>query len=126
MKWSDELATGVVEIDKQHQTLFTWFNELESAAAEERLMATTYALNRLTQYTISHFVDEEKLMAECKYPQLAEHKAEHDAFRAQLRDLQLRAEEIDISDATVGFLRDWLVRHIMTVDMDYAPWARGE
>ncbi len=125
MLWSDSLATGVAAIDEQHRSLFDWFAQLESAAADQRLMTAAYALTRLTQYTRSHFEAEEQLMAAAGYPRLAAHREEHEAFRQQLRDLQNQSVTRDISGDAVALLRDWLVKHIMVSDMDYVPYARG-
>ena len=125
MKWSDKLATGVAEIDEQHQALFQWFAQLESAAADQRMMTAAYALTRLNQYTRSHFAAEEALMARHAYPALEAHRAEHEAFRKQLQELQTLATTQDISAATIVLLREWLVKHIMVSDMDYIPYAHG-
>lgn len=125
MEWSDRLATGVAEIDEQHQSMFQWFAELESAAADQRVMMAAYALTRLNQYTRSHFSAEEKLMEMHRYPALEAHRAEHESFRRQLEELQMLATTQDISTATITLLREWLVKHIMLSDMDYIPYTKG-
>lgn len=125
MKWSDKFITGVTDIDEQHKSLFDWFAQLESAASEHSIMTSAYFLTRLAQYTRSHFATEERLMADCSYPRLAAHRAEHEAFRQRLRDLQATAVTQDIGDETVNLLREWLVKHIMVSDMDYVPYIRG-
>ena len=125
MKWSDKLATGVAEIDEQHQALFQWFAQLESAAADQRMMTAAYALTRLSQYTRTHFTAEETLMARHAYPALEAHRAEHQAFSKKLQELQAVATTQDISAATIVLLREWLANHIMVSDMDYIPYAHG-
>lgn len=125
MKWSDRLATGVAEIDEQHQSMFQWFAELESAAADQRVMMAVYALTRLSQYTRSHFSAEESLMEAHRYPALEAHRAEHESFRQELATLQALATTQDISTATIVLLREWLVKHIMHSDMDYIPYTKG-
>lgn len=125
MKWSDKLATGVAEIDEQHQMLFQFFAQLEDATADQRIMTAAYALTRLSQYTRSHFTAEEKLMEANRYPALAAHRDEHEAFRKKLAELQTLATSQDISTATITLLRDWLIKHIMVSDMDYVPYTKG-
>ena len=89
-------------------------------------MATTYALWQLTEYVGSHFSEEEKLMEIHFYPQVAEHKAQHDTFRDKLMEIKALASKRDISDVTVKVLRDWLVQHIMVADMSYVPYVNGK
>jgi hemerythrin len=117
MKWTNDLATGVAEIDEQHRSLFDWLGQLECAAADQRAMTAAYCLTRLGQYTRSHFDAEEALMAGCAYPGLANHRAEHDAFREQLRELQAASLNRDITGDAIELLRSWLVTHIMVSDM---------
>lgn len=121
MQWSDALATGVADIDEQHKSLFRWFGELESAAADQRMMMAAYAITRLSHYTRTHFAAEEVLMERSGYPQLASHRAEHEAFRKRLSALQSEAVVRDVSEDAVVLLREWLVHHISQVDMAYVP-----
>lgn len=125
MKWADKFATGVADIDEQHKSLFDWFAQLESAANDQRIMIVAYALTRLMQYTRTHFAAEERLMADCAYPRLAAHRAEHEAFRQRLQDLRTASLTQDIGSATVNLLREWLVKHITVSDMDYIPYVKG-
>ncbi|MDD5298709.1 MAG: bacteriohemerythrin [Rhodocyclaceae bacterium] len=124
IEWTPALSTGVPLIDEHHRTIFQWLAELESAAAEERTLFGVYAITRLKHYARDHFAVEESMMTEAGYPDLAEHVAEHVAFRARLQELQLRSIGTDISSETVDFLRDWLTHHIAETDMAYVPWVR--
>lgn len=125
MKWSPQYATGVAEIDEQHRALFDWLGQLESAAADNRAMTAAYSLTRLGQYARSHFAAEEQLMAECAYPRLDAHRAEHEGFRQRVRELQAQSLNRDISSDAIALLRNWLVDHILASDMDYVPHVRG-
>jgi hemerythrin len=125
MKWSPEYATGVPEIDEQHQSLFEWFDQLDHAAADHRMMTATYTLTRLMQYTRVHFAAEEALMTRIAYPELEAHRAEHETFRLRLRELQTAAMTQDITVATISLLRDWLIKHITISDMKYAAFSKS-
>ncbi len=120
--WTPQLSTGVALLDEQHQGLFTLVAELESAAIEERTLFGVYALTRLKHYVREHFYAEEALMKSADYPHLAEHVAEHAAFRARLGELLLKSIGEDISLETIGFLKDWLVHHVAQTDMKYVPY----
>lgn len=121
MQWSDALATGVADIDEQHKSLFQWFGELERAAADQRMMMAAYAITRLSHYTRTHFAAEEVLMERSGYADLVAHRAEHEAFRKRLAQLQAEAVLRDVSEEAVSLMREWLVHHISQVDMAYVP-----
>lgn len=121
IQWTPALATGVPLLDEQHQTIFRWLAELESATAEQRTLFGAYAITRLQSYVRDHFAAEEALMRAAGYPDLVAHVAEHEAFRRRLAELQVQAMVRDASADTVAFLRDWLVNHIGKTDMSYVP-----
>ena len=125
MQWTDALATGVVEIDEQHQSLFQWLRELESATADRHTMTAAYAITRLSHYTRSHFAAEEALMQHNRYPELEAHRNEHEAFRKQLAELQSEAILRDVSAETIALLSTWLVKHISQTDMRYVPYLEN-
>lgn len=120
-EWTPDLATGNALLDEQHRAIFEWLAELQSAASEERTLFGAYAITRLKNFTRTHFAAEEALMKEAGYPGLAEHIAEHEAFRARLAEIHLKSIGEDVSPETVRFLTDWLTHHIVETDMAYVP-----
>jgi hemerythrin-like metal-binding protein len=124
ISWTPTLSTGNEVLDEQHKALFRWLAELDSAATDARTLFGAYAITRLKNYTRSHFAAEEALMKASGYPGLAEHIAEHEAFRARLAELHLQSISEDISAETVNFLTDWLTNHIAKSDMAYAPYLK--
>jgi hemerythrin len=124
IEWTPALSTSVALLDEQHKELFQWLAELQSAADDERTLFGVYSLTRLKHYTRAHFVAEEALMKAAEYPGLAEHAAEHAAFRRRLDELQLRSIGQDISTDTVEFLTNWLTTHITKTDMAYVPYLK--
>lgn len=120
-EWTPDLATGNTVLDEQHKAIFEWLAELQSAASEQRTLFGAYAITRLKNFTKTHFAAEEALMKEAGYPRLAEHIAEHEAFRARLAEIHLRSIGNDISPETVRYLTDWLTHHIVETDMAYVP-----
>jgi len=124
IEWTPALSTGVPLLDEHHQQIFRCLAELESAAAAERMMFGVYAITRLKHYVREHFAAEEALLKAAAYPQLAEHMAEHAAFRARLAELQQKSIGQDISTETVSFLNDWLTNHIARTDMAYVPYLK--
>ena len=124
IEWTPKLSTGVALLDEHHKGLFRWVAELESAAADQRTLFGVYALTRLKHYVREHFAAEEALMRAADYPKLAEHMAEHAAFRARLGDFLVKSIAQDISAETIAFLQNWLTNHIAKTDMAYVPWLK--
>ncbi|MDR2598643.1 MAG: bacteriohemerythrin, partial [Oscillospiraceae bacterium] len=86
--WSDELATGNVMIDTQHKQLIKMVNDLmeacKSGHGRAKLSST---MQFLIDYTIKHFADEEKLQHQHSYPDFANHRKLHEAFKVTVLEL---------------------------------------
>ncbi len=118
--WSKVLSVGVEEIDEDHRKLVGIFNILNHAVQDgespEYLAAT---LEELINCTVWHFSHEERLMLKYRYPQLAEHQAEHrDLIQSakELRQELMRADRA-VADEQILFLERWLTEHILTTDL---------
>jgi hemerythrin-like metal-binding protein len=123
-------SVGIEEIDRQHKKLVSLIAELHEAMKEGRGAA---ALNRilgdLVTYTRVHFDSEERLMEKHGYPALDAHKREHAALSRKVSDYveQVRSGAVSLTPEVLGFLKDWLVNHILHTDKNYGPFlaARG-
>lgn len=118
-KWSDEFSVHVQEIDEQHKVLVGLLNELHVAIREHHGKDTSRAvLDRLAEYTRTHFLLEESLMRLTHFPGFEKHKQQHEELIAQVRDLQqkLDNENVTITFELLHFLKGWLVHHINESD----------
>jgi hemerythrin len=78
MGLSEELLTGIQEIDEQHETLFNILEKLQGVVeGGDNWSVVYFALSELVQFARSHFVLEEALMRLHGYPDLEQHIAEH-------------------------------------------------
>lgn len=123
--WSDRFEMGVREMDEEHKILIEKINALvtaidqqKSAPSREKLMASFLDL---AQYTTQHFRDEENYMERTGYPLLAPHKKIHEKLLQQvgLYGEALKNGSLD-EQKLISFLRNWLISHILGVDMQYA------
>ena len=114
---------GLAQVDDQHLKLWSLIEDLEAGASPR---AVPVALMALEAYTIYHFKTEEALMERHQLPGSAEHKGEHQAFRARLRELarQLRNEGELAAEPVIAFLRNWLITHIRVSDARLAVEVR--
>lgn len=129
MTWNESYSVNVHSIDDQHKTFFTLINDLHDAMRSgkgKEVLGST--LQALVDYTQTHFSDEERLLRLHGYPDLSKHKAVHDAFVKQTRDLQERFNSGNtmISVEVMNALKDWLIKHIQGTDKRYSDFLNNK
>lgn len=128
--WSDTYSVKIGIIDAQHKNLVNIINELHQAMTtghgKEELGTI---LSTLIKYTQVHFKTEERFMESHQYPEYVQHKSEHDQLTQTVLDFQgkFQRNELGVTIEVMGFLKDWLINHILGSDKKYAPFlnARG-
>ncbi|PJZ81064.1 bacteriohemerythrin [Leptospira meyeri] len=139
-QWDSKYETNISEIDSQHKKLFRLINNIETVYDEnkEHLSGKSKilvdAVSELEDYTLSHFLIEERVMELNQYPELEAHKKQHDRFTDKILELKNRLtsgnllsndEELNqFFGDLLNFLRAWLTNHILKEDMDYKPYIR--
>jgi hemerythrin len=129
MNWSDDLSVHVKKVDDQHMRLFHLLNKFHDAmklGKAKDIMADT--LSELVDYTCYHFTTEERLFKVYGYPEINEHKREHDALSKQARDLRERFTlgEPILTSITMSFLKNWLNQHIVGSDKKYSAFLNAK
>ncbi len=134
MEWSDKLSIGIASIDNQHKELFRRINALVIAIKEQRCKEEIdKTIEFLGDYARVHFSEEEKHMKKTAYPGYEEQLEEHRRFLASLADLKLQASlprvpgsSYDLSATTNQVVVDWIVNHIMKLDMKFGGFLRSQ
>lgn len=132
--WNERFATGVAEIDEQHQILVHTLNEAGVKLANG---SNAHLLEQITQdllsYALYHFDTEEELMQEYGYLEasddaMGEHLQQHRAFSEKVVAVRegLKADMPISSDELLGFLNDWLVNHILNTDMRLGAFIQAK
>ena len=122
----DELYLGVEVLDDEHRQLLGIMNRLLTACHTSSGSQDIDGLvAELVDYTQAHFRSEEALMARKEYDRFERHKTEHDnllsTLQVMLRPVPTKVG-YDIGDETFGFLRTWLVEHILGEDKRLAAF----
>ena len=121
LHWSSDLNTGIDVIDKQHQRIVDYLNELNTANESGDRQITNHVLNELVDYTLTHFAFEEELQEKAGYPFLKAHKRVHEIFVKRVAEFQKRAAAGEnVAPELLSMLKIWLVNHIKGDDADYA------
>jgi hemerythrin len=119
ISWNDSLSVGVLAFDNQHRRLIAIINKLHDAMKDGRGKEVLDGIMlELVDYTVYHFLAEEKMFIDTGYPDYVAHKREHDAFTARVKAARGSATNATTL-ATLSQLTDWLRHHIMGVDRKY-------
>lgn len=124
--WSDEISVHVQEIDEQHKHFIDITNsiiellEKETVSRQELIMK----IAQLGDYAMVHFGTEEDYFNQFHYEDAVLHKAAHDQYRKQFKDLldQARDENNDImhiAEYVAKYAGDWLINHIKDMDQKF-------
>ncbi len=123
IQWDPKkMATGVPDVDAQHQEWIRRYNEFDDAVSHGRgLEAVRGTLDFFASYADTHFKLEEARMAERKCPAAQANRAAHEEMRAILVGFKGYVERQGVSMAEVVALKmrmeGWLVKHILTIDI---------
>ncbi len=127
--WTKEqFGTNVSVADDQHKTLFDMLNALHDAVPGGNRAIIGEKLDTLINFVVDHFAEEERLMTQTNYPDYAAHKAEHTKLLETCGGVaaKFKAGELDITQDTTAFVKDWLVNHIPNVDKHYGPYLNSK
>lgn len=122
--WSESFSVGVQQMDEQHLKIIGMINTLiEAKRLNVDRDVVTSTLNNMMEYAITHFEDEEQLLAASGYPdsESDEQEVEHSQFMEKTSSMY-EATDIDslgLPDELLTYLRHWWVSHILDKDMKY-------
>ena len=122
-QWDPCFATGLADVDEQHQRLVDLINRFGELVMREEAASTMeleFVFAELAQYTQYHFSEEEALMAASGLtPQYVEnHRGKHRQFIAELTLLYkgITANNRSAAKGLLEFLTNWLAYHILGTD----------
>ncbi len=125
-RWTNEYSVNVPELDKEHQFLFSALNDFYEGLKQGIPKANINKLiDSLLNYTQFHFSHEEEIMFESNYPGLENHKREHRQFIEKTLEFSTKFKEgkLLISLEVTGFIKDWIVNHILNEDQKYSSYV---
>ncbi|MBK7228223.1 MAG: bacteriohemerythrin [Ignavibacteriales bacterium] len=125
--WSAQYETGIFMVDTQHKKLVDAINTLHDSMKDGKgKEVAEKTLNFLVDYTIQHFSAEEDLMKKKAYPDFVNHKANHDKFVAEVKEIKAKYLAGKILPMQVSsILSDWLKNHILGTDKKYVPFLKN-
>ncbi|GAB4269895.1 MAG: hypothetical protein Kow0092_24070 [Deferrisomatales bacterium] len=120
--WSPFFSVGVELFDRQHRKLAGIINEFYELYTEGEGKEALYdVLNALVRYADIHFQDEERVMEEHGYPELAAHREAHEELFQGVFALnqELASGKPDVGRDILEFLHRWMRDHVLGLDREY-------
>ncbi len=129
IRWTEDLATGVAQIDEQHKELFARAEKVMAACREGQPKTEVSPLfESLKGYVVTNFNNEERLQQQYGYPELQRHRAAHRRFVAEFTELR---RILETEGPTLPFMFEvkravasWLANHIGAADRDVARFLK--
>jgi len=131
LELTEDLLTGVEDIDEQHRTLLELGNKVINPSAY-KTDGTIFedALKFLADYVIYHFAAEEYVMRESNFPKYEHHREWHEHFKQEVSDCVNRAQTEGVSKdlkLKVSFaIENWLLEHIRITDSSLAKFLQRQ
>lgn len=128
--WKKEFELGIDIIDEQHKRLLDIGNNINELIIDLDEVYDNYdeiliVIEELKSYTKYHFKSEEDLLVKYDYPDILEHKKEHEEFISYLESLEIETVDQDqqkfLKDL-LGKVYRWVFNHIITTDFMYKDY----
>lgn len=124
-KWTDDLLTNNLQIDKDHKEIIRiaqdLHNEMAKGGNHDTVRKTIIYLN---DYVKRHFKDEEVLQLKSGYPDASAHKNAHREFIKELTalsdDMQTKPISSLHSIRLNKLMSGWFFNHIKNLDVKVA------
>ena len=124
--WDDAYSVGFEPMDNQHKELVKMTNDLFESCKHGATTADSAFLKTIkkaVEYARNHFSEEEKYMLQATYPDLSEHRVQHDNFVATVLNAMHDFEAGKTAPIELArFLKQWLLNHIAVTDKKYSPY----
>lgn len=127
---TDDMITGIDDIDDQHRELFKWANEIASGEMMEDDGKFLVALDNLGEYVYNHFRAEEYAMERYDFDGLDKHQGQHRRLYKEVNELIERFKYEGPSKGLKVELQylvtDWYILHIKEWDKPFADFMRSK
>ena len=122
INWDNSLSIGVSISDSQHKVLIQYINDLNDAMkAGKGKEVVIDVIDKLADYTATHFRMEEKYFDQFRWENTEAHKKLHAEFEKRIQDFKKNviAGKLGTSIEVLNFLVGWLKGHILVEDKKY-------
>lgn len=130
IRWEGKYEVGHQRIDFEHRIFLDLINnyrdKLEQGAGKESLLRI---LREIIKYAEFHFLSEENIMAEWRYPELERHAELHRHLLSEVSEKISGLDKLSMDGIEpimfYSFLVDWFIHHTIEVDKKLADYLRN-
>lgn len=125
--WGPRYFIGLKTMDDQHKVLVDLINELyEAFGSSKNEKVIRKVLDKLLEYTVFHFGNEEQLFSKYGYKEEEGHQLQHQKFIDKMKHFRdhFQKESVTVSFDLLNFLKDWLLNHILKIDVKYVAFMK--
>jgi hemerythrin-like metal-binding protein len=126
-QWDDKFSVGIQSIDNQHKEIVTSLsNLLQAMKTGKANEITSKTILDMEAYARTHFQKEEFFFDKFNYSDKEKHKEEHRFFTQKIIQLRrdLNSGRMTVAFELLGFMKDWIERHILIEDRKYMECFR--
>ncbi|MBT4290961.1 MAG: hypothetical protein HOD92_26850 [Deltaproteobacteria bacterium] len=124
-KWQNDYLTGIVWQDAQHKLFLDKFNALALIYAYEGDPDIEKLIFFLELYADNHFTTEEAYMELTDYPDIINHRIEHENFLNSIKEIDRNITKLD-GEVFCEKMKSWFVNHIRGVDHEFGEYLRSK
>ena len=122
VSWKESYTVGNEQIDHEHMVFVKIIGRIhEKIEKQKPIEDINRIMKELEAYAAFHFISEENIMIDCKFPEFTQHKKEHGEL---LGILGVKFIEIVSGEehprTLVPFLLDWFILHTTKRDLELA------
>lgn len=127
--WSPEWEVNIEAIDQSHREFVSLLNRvirtINQGACPSSMSELFFSL---IHYAENHFIREEILLRDARYPDLDKHKDKHASFIEEIRSLRNKfsAGDTSVCMELYEFLHAWLTDHILRYDQDTLSYLKKQ
>ena len=128
MNWDSSLDIGVEAMNSEHRDILDLMNKIYDARhTSQEGPLINLLISQLGQVCKNHFSDEEKFMAQIRFPDLKGHQILHQKLLGKFNEhaARIKAAGGKADDAFFEFLKFWLSSHIKGIDVKYAAHSKS-
>ena len=121
LEWKDKYVLGIPAIDLQHKRIFDCILKVAHGATDDDRLLAEAQIMKLLRLLEEHFLLEERMMQELRYPDLEHHIEEHRQFHSDVHHLAQISlmRKAGVAREAIKVAHAWLTEHIMISDKHY-------
>jgi len=123
-EWREDYRTNIQSMDYDHRRLFQCADDFYKKLTLRERVDLGELFGFLADYAERHFKDEEHLMSQYSFPGLEQHQLQHREFFREIGEIRNHYQDgtARCGVECIKFLRDWVIRHILTTDRQYGTF----